>query len=148
MHDLRHLEAGDEAFLRALFEEVRADAFASLPLPDAQKQSLIEMQYRAQKAQYEFSYPEAENSIVVLGDQSIGVLRVDRKEAGTRLVEIALLSSQRRRGIGTALLRGLIAEGRPVLLSVERANPARRLYERLGFVVMRDDGVYLEMTLT
>ncbi len=106
------------------------------------------MQYRAQKAQYEFSYPEAENSIVVLGDQSIGVLRVDRKEAGTRLVEIALLSSQRRRGIGTALLRGLIAEGRPVLLSVERANPARRLYERLGFVVMRDDGVYLEMTLT
>ena len=52
----------------------------------------------------------------------------------------------RGRGIGTALVTELFAEadasGRSVSIHVERNNPARRLYERLGFQDVGEHGVY------
>ena len=52
---------------------------------------------------------------------------------------IGVVEEARGQGIGAALLAGLVVcarrEGHPALsLSVELANPARRLYERTGFV--------------
>ena len=53
------------------------------------------------------------------------------------MIDIALLPDHRGRGIGARLLRDVLHEataaGLPVRLSVERSNPARSLYERLGF---------------
>jgi GNAT superfamily N-acetyltransferase len=54
-------------------------------------------------------------------------------------ISIAVDPGHRGRGVGTALLRALCEraarDGIAALsLSVERANPARRLYEHLGFV--------------
>lgn len=51
---------------------------------------------------------------------------------------VAVIASRRHEGIGRRLLIGLIeaseAQGHPALsLSVNSANPARRLYESLGF---------------
>jgi ribosomal protein S18 acetylase RimI-like enzyme len=63
------------------------------------------------------------------------------------VIDIALLPEFRRRGIGTALLRALLEEGAardlPVRIHVERLNPALALYERLGFRLLEDRGVYL-----
>jgi GNAT superfamily N-acetyltransferase len=48
-----------------------------------------------------------------------------------------------RRGIGTAVMHRLIDEaagtGRPMTFGVVRRNPARWLYERLGFRVTNED---------
>jgi ribosomal protein S18 acetylase RimI-like enzyme len=60
-------------------------------------------------------------------------------------VSIGVVSEARGRGVGTRLLQAVIDEGRrralPGLsLSVERDNPARALYERLGFTVVGLDG--------
>ena len=64
-------------------------------------------------------------------------------------MDIALLPEHRGAGIGSAVLRGLLAEaaaaGKPVRIHVERLNPARRLYERLGFAPIEDKGVYYLM---
>jgi ribosomal protein S18 acetylase RimI-like enzyme len=64
-----------------------------------------------------------------------------------RVVDIALLPEFRRRGIGTGLLRALLEEeagrGLPVRIHVERFSPALALYERLGFRLLEDRGVYL-----
>lgn len=65
---------------------------------------------------------------------------------------VAVLPGWRGRGIGTALVRELVARcasvGAPALsLSVQRANPARRLYERLGFRELRGDGAEVVMVL-
>jgi GNAT superfamily N-acetyltransferase len=54
-------------------------------------------------------------------------------------VSIAVAEPYRGRGIGAALLRGLAEAARSagfaaLSLSVEDGNPARRLYERVGFV--------------
>lgn len=61
----------------------------------------------------------------------------------TPSLAISLLPSYRGRGIGTALLRSLFgllsAQGfGHVSLSVQKTNPAVRLYRRLGFYTVRE----------
>ena len=59
-------------------------------------------------------------------------------------LSIALLPGYRGRGIGTRLLEALFArlkgKAERVSLSVNRSNPAYRLYERHGFRVVKVDG--------
>ena len=66
-----------------------------------------------------------------------------------RMVDVALLPEFRGAGVGTALTRELLEEGakkgKPVRLRVWRENPALRLYQRLGFKVERDEGIYLAL---
>ena len=56
---------------------------------------------------------------------------------------VSVAPAVQRRGIGAALIRSLLDEasvaGKRVHLDVLRANPARRLYERLGFRVVAED---------
>jgi predicted GNAT family acetyltransferase len=67
-------------------------------------------------------------------------------------MDIALLPDFRGAGLGTALLAGLFAEataaGKTVTIHVEGFNPARRLYERLGFRQIGEHGVYHLMEWT
>ena len=65
---------------------------------------------------------------------------------------VSVLPAWRGRGIGAALLKGLIeccsTAGLPaVSLSVQRANPAARLYERLGFHEVAGDDAEMVMVL-
>ena len=61
-------------------------------------------------------------------------------DEATPELSMSLLPGYRGRGIGTALLRRLLAaaahESDAVSLSVSNSNPALRLYERFGFVVV------------
>jgi len=70
-------------------------------------------------------------------------LYVERRAALMRIIDIALLPQFRGAGVGTRLLRDLLeeaaAQGATVALHVECHNPARRLYERLGFELCTDD---------
>lgn len=63
-----------------------------------------------------------------------------------RVLDIALLPPWRNRGYGSRLLDDILAEataaGLPVTLYVEAHNPARRLYDRLGFVLIEEGDVY------
>ena len=54
-------------------------------------------------------------------------------DAATPELSIGLLPGWRGRGIGTRLLRRVLAVTPDVSLSVSLGNPARRLYEREGF---------------
>ena len=62
-----------------------------------------------------------------------------------RPLAIAVIASRRHEGIGRRLLLDLveagIAQGYPALsLSVAEHNPARRLYESIGFVAVEKHG--------
>jgi ribosomal protein S18 acetylase RimI-like enzyme len=64
-----------------------------------------------------------------------------------RIVDISLMPEARGQGIGAALLRDLFAEagsrGQNVTIHVEKNNPARTLYARLGFKIVDEDrGAY------
>ena len=65
------------------------------------------------------------------------------------LMEVSLVSAMRGHGRGTLLMQWLTeladASARPMLLHVEPHNPARRMYERHGFLAQELDGAYLKM---
>jgi GNAT superfamily N-acetyltransferase len=81
--------------------------------------------------------------IVIAGAEPAGFLCVDEREDHIRLDQLFLLPAHQRSGIGTELIRGVLARARelqmPVRLRVLRVNPAKRLYERLGFVVTAEE---------
>jgi ribosomal protein S18 acetylase RimI-like enzyme len=67
-------------------------------------------------------------------------------------LSIALLPEYRNRGIGTDLLNRLIEDIQDqypaISLSVSSANPAGRLYRRLGFDIIEENGASLTMKKT
>jgi len=147
---LRPATLQDELFLRQLFATTRADELALMVWDDNQKEMFIAMQFNAQKQQYAMSYPQAQHSIILLNDIPIGRQMIDSGENEFTLVDIALLPSHRSAGIGTHLIEDLLAEaasaGKSVTLSVWHTNPAKKLYQRMGFAVANDDGdVYCQM---
>lgn len=84
----------------------------------------------------------AEREIIRYNDTDVGVLSVEQRDESLFLALIAILPRYQRRGIGTTLVRRLQQEAREcgltVTLRVLKDNPARALYERLGFVVTRE----------
>jgi len=83
--------------------------------------------------------PGCTTSVIEVGNERVGRLRITRTAGSIELPGIQLLPRIQRHGIGTAIIEDLQAEataaGIPVDLEVEKDNPdARRLYERLGFV--------------
>lgn len=78
-----------------------------------------------------------------------GRLYLDWSASELHILDIALLPGVRGRGVGTRILTDLLdesqASGRRVRIYVESFNPARRLYERLGFRVRGEQGLHLLM---
>ena len=66
-------------------------------------------------------------------------------------ISVALLPDFRGMGVGTVLLADLIHTARPfypaLSLSVSPGNPAQRLYERLGFHLIKQEGDSLTLML-
>jgi len=146
---LRPATEADEDFLFELFASTRRDEFKVLLADEAQLEALVKMQFNLQRRQYEAGYPEADHKIILRDGQPIGRLFVDESDREFTLVDIALLPEHRNSGIGTYLIQQLLSRAankeKPVRLHVVKSNPARRLYERLGFSLASEDGVYLEM---
>jgi len=67
----------------------------------------------------------------------------------TAELSIAVLPAYRGRRIGTRLLERLLdaarERGQDLCLSVQADNAARRLYERMGFVTLAEEGGALTM---
>jgi len=95
-----------------------------------------------QQAYFQMRFDPTKNQIIVLDDQDIGVMSTEKRENEIFLSSIYILPEYQGQGIGTQLLKSLVAEafgeGLPVTLRVLKVNPARRLYERLGFSVIRE----------
>ena len=72
--------------------------------------------------------------------ERIGMVKVVKTPGQWRLVQIQLVPEQQGNGIGGRIVAELLRDARheniPVLLSVLKVNPARRLYGRLGFNVV------------
>jgi len=77
----------------------------------------------------------------------VGYLDVENEGEFVALHNIRVAPSMQGRGLGGALVRRVIAEAapKPVQLRVLRVNPARRLYERLGFRVIEEISTHFVM---
>jgi ribosomal protein S18 acetylase RimI-like enzyme len=145
----RLISPADEDFLRAVYASTRMDELVPLGWDEEQKHAFLSMQFAAQHTYYQKQFPHAAFQLILLDHRPIGRLYVDRRGNEIRLLDITLVPEHRNAGIGTTLLKDLLAEaarlGKPVRLHVKPSNPARRLYQRLGFHLREDQGVYLLM---
>jgi GNAT superfamily N-acetyltransferase len=135
----------EEEFLLSVYASTRADELALANWSEEQKEVFLQMQFRAQQQQYQFTYPTAIQQIIESDGVPAGRLIVDRSANETLLVDIALLPEFRNRGIGATILNDLQAEGKKIILRVIRSNPAVNLYQRLGFVFVGEEAFYSQM---
>jgi len=143
---LRQETPQDETFLFDLYATTRDYEMIHVPWDDLQKQLFLHQQCDAQLKHYRSHYSDADFKIVELDGKPIGRIYVHRGAKELRLMDISLLREYRGTGIGTELTSSLLKEaeaaGKSVTLHVEYMNPAKRLYERLGFRKAEDKGIY------
>ena len=149
---LRLATDADYAFMRALYGSTRAEEMKQFPFSEEQRERFLDQQFAAQHEHYGIHYPTCERNIVEKDGQAIGRLWIDEWRDQIRLVDIALMPDSRAGGIGSTLLRDVLARGarvgKPVTIHVEAYNPALRLYQRLGFERVDTNGVYYLMRWT
>src|SRR5437762_3451187 len=142
----RSVTSEDLPFLRHLYATTREDELQAVDWNDEQRAAFLDMQFTAQKNHYDEFYTRAEFLVIELEGKPIGRLYIDRAENDIEIVDIALLPEVRSRGIGRMLLEEILeearAKGKTVTIYVEHYNPARHLYDRLGFRHVDTNGVY------
>jgi ribosomal protein S18 acetylase RimI-like enzyme len=120
-----------------------------VPWTSDQQQAFIRSQFAAQQDHYAQKYPAASHDIIVSDNRQVGRLYVARLDHEIRIVDITVLPGERSAGIGSHLIRQLLAEaertGRAVRIYVEEFNPSLHLFERLGFSPTEQQGFHLLM---
>lgn len=145
---LRPATDDDRELLLDVYASTRADELAAVPWTDEEKRGFLRQQFDAQDRWWRLQYPDCSFQVIEIDGRAAGRLYVDRREREIRLVDIALLPQYRRLGAGTRLIvelqREAEASDRALTIHVERFNPARALYDRLGFREIGSAGeVYL-----
>jgi ribosomal protein S18 acetylase RimI-like enzyme len=143
---LRRETEDDFEFVVRLYASTRAEELATVPWPEEAKLAFLRSQCELQHAHYQKYYPHAELLVIERNRLPIGRLYVHQGTQEIRLMDIAFVPEQRGQGVGTCLVKALLAYaqtlGASVTLHVEPQSPAQRLYARLGFRLLEDRGVY------
>lgn len=145
----RPCEPADDEFLYRVYASTRQEELTRVPWSEAEKEAFLRMQFHAQHTHYHTHYPDADYQVLLRAGEPIGRIYVDRLPAEINLMDIALLPEWRGKGLGTGLICALLEEadrtGKMTSLYVEQYNPAMRLYTRLGFHKIKEEGIYWRM---
>lgn len=139
---LRQATAGDYDFLyRLKATTLKPYVAATWGWDEADQQARFAAQFR----------PET-SCIVVVDGRDVGELKVERRKDEFHIAGIYILPAWQGRGLGSQIILDVIdratGEGQPVSLQVLKVNPARRLYERLGFEVVEVTETHFLMRLS
>jgi RimJ/RimL family protein N-acetyltransferase len=107
---LRPVVAADEPLLLEIYASTRAEEMAMVPWTREQQEEFVRMQFAAQQEQYKKLQPDASHDIIMFKDRPVGRLYVARTEERIEIMDITLLPQDRNSGIGTSLIKALMAE--------------------------------------
>ena len=97
----------------------------------------------AQETSFRQQWNPAQVRMMALDGTDVGWLQTITQDDELFVAQMFVDGPFQRRGIGTEVMKRLIGEATEgnlaVRLNVVRINPARRLYERLGFRVTNED---------
>jgi len=143
---LRPATPADRPFLTRVYAESRTDELAATNWTEDQKAAFCQSQFDAQDRHYREHYPTCEYLVIEQAGVPVGRLYRDRRPDEIRVVDIALLTTARGQGVGGDIMQDILNEaksaGLQVCIHVEHTNPARRLYDRLGFRLVAHGEVY------
>ncbi len=130
---LRRAVPADEGFLLSLRQQTMTEHLKRAGEPTTQEAHRERMRHRF-----------GDIRIVLLDGEAVGMVKAYRDSDAWILHQVQILPSRQGSGVGRWVVEGVIADataaGLPVRLSVLDGNPARRLYERLGFRAVGRDG--------
>ncbi|SAI71553.1 acetyltransferase [Bordetella ansorpii] len=130
---LRQATEDDLPFLLELRKHTMGPHMRQAGLPDDDDAHLARIRLHWDAAQ-----------LVLLDGQPAGLFKAFRQADHWYVQQVQVAPAWQGHGVGARVLGALLEsagrEGLPVRLSVLHANPARRLYERLGFRVVRTVG--------
>jgi ribosomal protein S18 acetylase RimI-like enzyme len=136
---LRRATDQDEAFLEGLFR-IKASEELGFPVDDP----LIDMQVRAHRLRFGGLFADADSWVIQADSERVGAFQLEETES-RHLSYFVVLPQHRGLGIGGEVLRQLQAQGGCITLYVSPFNPARRLYERVGFRREREEAASIFM---
>jgi ribosomal protein S18 acetylase RimI-like enzyme len=150
---LRSIVVDDVFFLTEVYRSTRVEELnRAIDWSEEQKSAFIQHQFNAQDDYYKKVYPDASYDVIMYTDIAIGRLYVERFliEGTIRIIDIAILPTYRKLGIGSYLINSLkeeaIQSNKSITIHVEIFNKALDLYKRLGFEIIKEtNGVYYLM---
>ena len=141
---IRRATSQDEGFLFDVYCTTWQKEIAAMPNPNL-VQHFLRIQYTAHNVRLQTRFPDHERWVVTHEDKPAGRLFLHRSPSMLHIVEITLLPEFCSAGIGSRILRAVLAEAarddQAVSLRVPRRNVrAANLYNTLGFrLVALDD---------
>lgn len=147
---MRNANDDDIPGLRAVYADTRAEELADVSWPLATKQNFLDQQFKLQHQHYLMHYAEAEFLVIEHENTVQGRYYLLRTAPEYLIIDISLLSERRGQGIGRALIEASQQEaealGLGMQLQVLEYNVrARKLYEKLGFIVTDSADMHLHM---
>ena len=99
-----------------------------------------------QRLDFTEKFNPADGKIIIVAGVDAGFWQTIERKTETLLVSIRILPEFQNRGIGTKIIKNLLTESKnPVRLQVLKVNPARRLYEKLGFEIFDETETHFKM---
>ncbi len=140
----------DDPFLIALYRTTRESELDMLPdWSEEQKQAFVLFQFNAQRHHYRTVLENVAFDVIERHGEPIGRLYSQELRSQLHIVDIALSPEVRGQGLGGAILESLgfhaARAGKALGIFVESYNPARHLYDRLGFQSIGEQHIYVEM---
>ncbi|MCE7065178.1 GNAT family N-acetyltransferase [Dyadobacter sp. CY326] len=147
---LRRIAQRDMPSLLAIYASTRQAELEKVPQwSETMKTEFIKSQFEAQHNHYQRNYSGADFWVICKNKSNAGRLYFHEnfQGRGMRIIDITLLPSYQNCGIGTSILQDLMQLSaqleRPLSIHVESFNPAKNLYNRLGFKkISETNGVY------
>jgi len=144
---LRPVTDADREFLITVYGSTRAEELAQVAWDEGQKDAFVRWQFERQDGDYRQRFPNARYNVILVDGVPAGRIWIGVSDKEIRLLDIALLTGFQNRGVGTHLLRQMMAEAtesnkvlRHMVFMLN--DNAFRFYERLGFVTIEDLGGY------
>jgi ribosomal protein S18 acetylase RimI-like enzyme len=90
--------------------------------------------------------------IITLAGNDIGMISLEERNEDLFLHVIEILPRHQRQGFGTTIIQKIIDDAarqrKEVRLQVLKVNPAKQLYDRLGFAVVEETSTHYIMSTT
>lgn len=140
IYELKKAEETDLEFLLRLRRATMDEYLLSEGMDVSDEQHYLRIKYRFEDAK-----------IVLVGSQKVGLFKANFIAEKSRwyIHQVQILPQFQGSGIGRGLINELCAQASKdkysVELSVLKCNPAKRLYENLGFRVIGVNGTEYEM---
>ena len=137
----------DEQFLRTLYASTRP---VVAEWPAHVRAPFLAHQFEAQRTGWETMFPGSRHEVIVVDLHPVGRIWLDWSSERCLIVDLVFLPEHRRRGLGSAVVREVIAAADlaavPVVGHVERANlSSLAFWTALGFRETAGDALFIEI---